>query len=166
MLYETFKSEVLSQLNADVGITVAFSGGSDSVALLHLFWRLQRELGFKVNAVHVEHGIRGQLSLRDAKFAESFCQEFAIPLQIVHLDVPSYQTVNPSISIEEAARLLRFKALRENATKFNSKVIALGRNDTIKYFTWDWYLRVNRHSKNKRSRWVYIFPTSVRFYKK
>lgn len=126
MLYETFKSEVLSQLNADVGITVAFSGGSDSVALLHLFWRLKRERGYMVNAVHVEHGIRGQLSLRDAEFAESFCQKIGIPLQIVHIDVPSYQKINPSISIEEAARLLRYKALKENATKFNSQVIALG----------------------------------------
>jgi len=126
MLYETFKREVLSQLNKPVGITVAFSGGSDSVALLHLFWRLKKEVGLRLNAVHVEHGIRGQSSLRDAEFAKTFCQGLAIPLQIVHLDVLGYQQENAGISVEETARLLRFQALREKATEKTSTIIALG----------------------------------------
>ena len=51
-------------------VALAFSGGRDSVALAELF--LSARTAFF--AVHVEHGITGENSLRDAAFAEDFCR--------------------------------------------------------------------------------------------
>ena len=46
-------------------VLCAVSGGSDSMALLHLL-RLRADL--KVCAAHFEHGLRGEETLRDAAF--------------------------------------------------------------------------------------------------
>ena len=47
-------------------VLCAVSGGVDSVVLLHLL----RRCGVRVAALHVEHGIRGESSLRDCAFVE------------------------------------------------------------------------------------------------
>ena len=44
-------------------VAVALSGGGDSMALLHYLCARAAEGGFRVAAVHVEHGIRGEASL-------------------------------------------------------------------------------------------------------
>jgi tRNA(Ile)-lysidine synthase len=50
-------------------VTVFVSGGPDSTCL----WRVLRELGYDVSALHVNHGLRGQESEADARFcAELF----------------------------------------------------------------------------------------------
>ena len=51
-------------------VIVGFSGGADSVCLLHVL----KTLGYNVKALHVEHGIRGEESLQDALFAKNFCK--------------------------------------------------------------------------------------------
>ena len=40
-------------------VTVALSGGADSVALLHSLYSLRDELGITVKAAHLNHLIRG-----------------------------------------------------------------------------------------------------------
>ena len=46
-------------------VTVGVSGGADSVCLLFVLLDLQQELDLKVQAVYVEHGIRGEESVED-----------------------------------------------------------------------------------------------------
>jgi tRNA(Ile)-lysidine synthase len=58
-------NEVRSALNeagilSGETICVAYSGGPDSTALLHLFVRLGGEYGYRLTAVHVDHGIRSR----------------------------------------------------------------------------------------------------------
>jgi tRNA(Ile)-lysidine synthetase-like protein len=45
-------------------VTVLVSGGADSTCL----WHLLRELGYRVSALHVDHGLRGRESDEDAEF--------------------------------------------------------------------------------------------------
>jgi tRNA(Ile)-lysidine synthase len=53
-------------------VTVLVSGGPDSTCV----WHLLRELGYRVSALHVDHGLRGQASEDDARFcAERFGAE-------------------------------------------------------------------------------------------
>jgi len=48
------------------------SGGPDSTCL----WHVLRELGYRVSALHVDHGLRGEESEADARFcAERFGAE-------------------------------------------------------------------------------------------
>ena len=65
---------------------IGLSGGADSVALLLL---LTADDGKEANiqAVHVNHGIRGNESDRDEAFVKQLCLERDIPLHIYHPDL-------------------------------------------------------------------------------
>ena len=53
-------------------VAVALSGGADSVALLHVLLALRDRLPLReVVAVHVNHQLRGEESLRDEAFVLS-----------------------------------------------------------------------------------------------
>jgi tRNA(Ile)-lysidine synthase len=58
-------------------VTCLVSGGPDSTCL----WHALRELGYRVSAVHVDHGLRGDESREDARF----CRD-ALGAEIVELD--------------------------------------------------------------------------------
>ena len=45
-------------------MTCLVSGGADSTCL----WHVLGELGYRVSAVHVDHGLRGEESDADARF--------------------------------------------------------------------------------------------------
>ena len=95
-------------------LSVALSGGADSVALLLALQALSKSLNFELCAVHVEHGIRGQESLRDAAFVEQLCKSRGIPLEVYHVDAPARAAAD-GLSLEEAARLLRYECLEKSA---------------------------------------------------
>ena len=90
-------------------LTVALSGGADSVALLHLLKELPRR-EFTLQAAHVEHGIRGEASLRDLEFCQKLCADWEIPLQVCRVDAPAL-AAEQGMSLEEAARVLRYDFL-------------------------------------------------------
>ena len=91
-------------------VLCAVSGGADSMCLLHLLW----SQGYDVTAAHFEHGIRGEESLRDAKFVEDWCSAHGIPVVMEHGDAPAYAAQN-GLSLEEAARKLRYDFLYKTA---------------------------------------------------
>ena len=94
--------------------TAAFSGGADSTALLLCLFRLREALQIDLRAVHVHHGIRGAEADRDAAFCAAFCETYGIPFQCVYVDVPAYAAEH-RLSLETAARLLRYEALQNAA---------------------------------------------------
>ncbi|MBR6420175.1 MAG: tRNA lysidine(34) synthetase TilS [Oscillospiraceae bacterium] len=95
-------------------LTAAFSGGADSTALLLGLHALAGQCGYSLRAVHVHHGIRGAEADRDAAFCEALCAHLGIPYQCVHVDALAYAKAR-KLSLETAARLLRYEALREAA---------------------------------------------------
>lgn len=100
-------------------IFVGVSGGADSICLLHVLNALAPRYGYSLKAIHVEHGIRGQESLEDAKFVESFCRTNGIAFKMHSVKAVEY-AMEHSLSIEEAARHLRYEAFSqevERATK-------------------------------------------------
>ncbi len=66
----------------DKKICVAVSGGADSVALLHQMKAGERAGGYRLCAVHCEHGIRGQASLDDMAFVQALCDKWELPLYL------------------------------------------------------------------------------------
>ena len=76
--------EAASLLRKDATLLAAVSGGADSVAMLHAIAALRREEGFHLTAVHVEHGLRGADSQRDAEFVSILCEELDVPLRVYH----------------------------------------------------------------------------------
>jgi len=89
-------------------VCVALSGGADSVAALIAL----AELGVKVNALHVNHGLRGEESERDEQFCRELCRKLNIPFTVKSVNVSEYAKQN-KLGIEEAARILRYKAFEE-----------------------------------------------------
>lgn len=60
-----------SLLKPDSKIVLAVSGGIDSMVMAHLFY----EMGFEITICHVNHGLRGKDSDRDAEFVKSFAEQ-------------------------------------------------------------------------------------------
>lgn len=89
------------------------SGGADSVSLLMVLYKLRDILGIKVEALHVNHCLRGAESDRDEKFCRELCKKLDIPFTAVSCDVKTYSR-EKSLSCEEAARELRYGIFREN----------------------------------------------------
>lgn len=105
-------------------IYVGFSGGADSTAMLLVLQNLASEFLLELQAVHFEHGLRGQESLNDAIWCEEFCKSRKIPFIKIHLDVLSFR--HPGENIEAAARRLRIQQWMEMLSGQRMSVIALG----------------------------------------
>lgn len=108
-------------ISANDRVIVGLSGGADSVCLLLMLWELRKELNFSLEAIHVEHGIRGIESKQDAAFAEKLCKERNIYFQMVSIDVPNYATEH-GLGLEEAARILRYEIFEQIAKERNAKI--------------------------------------------
>ena len=94
------------------GILVAYSGGADSTFLLRVLLAMHEKIGFPLAALHVEHGIRGEESRRDAAFCLQTLESLGIPGTVVSVDVPA-TCKETGESVETAARRLRYDALEK-----------------------------------------------------
>jgi len=95
-------------------VIVGLSGGADSVALLLALKELSEYYGISLNAVHVNHGIRGEEADRDEEFCAEFCQKQGIPFQTFKIDVPALAKESGS-SEEETGRKERYRIFEEVA---------------------------------------------------
>ncbi|MBI1938407.1 MAG: tRNA lysidine(34) synthetase TilS [Ignavibacteriales bacterium] len=108
-------------------ILVALSGGPDSVFVLHFFFKYRRKFGISLFAVHFNHQLRGKESDADELFCEKVCEVLSIPFYSCSLDVKNFAKAN-KLSIEEAARNLRYKNLDELARDFDCTKIVTAHN--------------------------------------
>ncbi len=97
-------------------VLAGLSGGADSVCMLLLLAGYREKIGFSLCAVHVEHGIRGEESRRDAGFAEALCKKHGISCRTFYADVPGYAR-RCGVGLEEAARVLRHDCLAQEAVR-------------------------------------------------
>lgn len=104
-------------------ILCAFSGGADSVCLLHILYSLREELGVQLCAAHYNHLLRGDESQRDQDFAAEFCRKLEIPLLIGSGDVAA-RAASCRQGLEETGRDMRYGFLEECADRFEDCRIA------------------------------------------
>lgn len=91
-------------------VTVAISGGADSVVLLHVLNELKDEYGFSLKAAHLNHMLRGDESDRDEQFAADYCRTLGVPFVSERIDVAAAAKISKE-STELAARKLRYDFL-------------------------------------------------------
>lgn len=115
------KMEELNMVSLQDTILVGVSGGADSVCLLMVLVELRKDMGFSLEAVHVEHGIRGQESVADADYVEDLCARMQVPCTRVSVDVPRFASEH-GVGTEEAARLLRYEVFARLAQEKGAKV--------------------------------------------
>lgn len=89
-------------------VTVALSGGADSIALLFVLLSLKDELGITIKAAHLNHMIRGEEAERDQRFVEEICKQNGVELFCEKIDVPTVAK-QERISLELAARKVRYE---------------------------------------------------------
>jgi len=106
-------------------LLVAVSGGPDSVCLLHILVELQNELGVRLHVAHLDHRLRGADSQADARYVSDLALQLGIPATIEQRYVKRYQTQH-HISLEEAAREVRYSFLAEVARSIGARQAAVG----------------------------------------
>ncbi|MFO7154788.1 MAG: tRNA lysidine(34) synthetase TilS [Caldicoprobacter oshimai] len=108
-------------------VLVGISGGPDSVALLHVLKRLEKDMGIEVYAAHVHHGIRGTVADRDAEFVAQLCQQWNVPLFVERVDVPRLAD-EWGLTLEEAGRIVRYRFFDKVLQDIRGHKVALGHN--------------------------------------
>lgn len=105
-------------------IVAAVSGGADSLALADLLSRSRQRFNLNFCIAHYEHGLRGQDSVDDANFVKSFADNIGVEFFCEHGKVETFAQEN-KISVETAARKLRYEFLERVRRQLNFDAIAL-----------------------------------------
>lgn len=125
-------------------VIVAVSGGADSLALLHILDEI--DLPLQLVAVYIDHGLRPQETGGEKKHIENCCRTRNIPLELRTVNVHRL-LARKRLSPEEAARILRYKALEKVRQQFGATLIAVGHtaDDQVEEF----FIRLLRGSGSK-----------------
>ena len=110
------------KLEATDLLMVGVSGGPDSLCLLHAL----RDLRYNIIAAHVNHGLRSEAD-EETQLVKQYTEELGVEFISCKVDVLSYANEH-SISIEEAARTMRYRYLFEQAEKIGASAVLVGHN--------------------------------------
>ncbi len=109
-------------------IIVGFSGGADSVCLLHILNSFKDKFGYFLKAVHINHGIRGDEAKRDENFAKEFCLKYDIPFHVFTFNCIEEAQKNKE-TLEECGRRLRYESFNKVCGKKSKIATAHNAND-------------------------------------
>lgn len=104
---------------------VACSGGPDSTALLHVLVRFSGRHGIRLCVIHVHHGLRGRFSDLDETFCRNLAKSLKLPFVSGRIHVLR-EAKRRRLSLEEAARDLRYRFLIRTAKRRRLNAVALG----------------------------------------
>lgn len=112
-------------------VLLAVSGGIDSMVMTHLFLRTATEIGIS----HCNFNLRGSESDEDELFVRKFSSDHNIPFFCMSFDTTGFAS-EKNISIQMAARELRYRWFEEIRVKNKYDFIALAhnQNDNIETF--------------------------------
>ena len=108
-------------LNPDLPIIAGVSGGPDSLCLMSVL----RKAGYRIIVAHFNHKLRPELR-RGCQYRgadRGACLDLASVIQSG--DVRAFAD-SGKLSIEEAARILRYRFLMEQARHFHAQAVAVG----------------------------------------
>ena len=106
------------------GVLCALSGGADSMYLLCRLLEGRERYGWTVRAAHLNHGLR-PAARRDEDFVRDWCKRQGVPLAAGRADVPAFVR-REGLSVEEGARILRYRFLAETAEAEGLALTATG----------------------------------------
>ena len=131
LLSEQLERQVLQfcrqtlQFTENEKILIACSGGTDSIALAEILYRIGSGQNWCLTVCHVHHGLRGEAADHDAAEVERWSNDRRIPFVLRRIAVTEY-AAQAGLSIEDAARRLRYQALEEARTAADCTVLATG----------------------------------------
>lgn len=101
-------------------IAVAVSGGSDSMASLHLLWRLAQQHGWHLRAVTVDHALRPEAA-HEAQAVADVCRRLGVPHDTLVWDHGAIAG-----NLMDAARRARYAMMADWAAAHSVAQIVLG----------------------------------------
>jgi tRNA(Ile)-lysidine synthase len=121
-MLENFESILRDQcqLMRDRPIIVGVSGGPDSLCLMEAL----RQAGYKVIVAHFNHQLRPDAA-QDARAVEKMASRLMLASVLDGVDVRAHAEAE-KLSIEEAARNLRYRFMFNLAREHNAQAVAVG----------------------------------------
>lgn len=139
-MYQKVKAYVKKwhMLQKEDSVIAGISGGADSVCLLFMLLKLQKELGFALMAVHVNHGVRGAEAERDEAYVKRLCRQWNVRLKVYRENVPAYAKEH-GMTEEEAGRDIRRTCFCKVLKEWGGTKIALAHheNDNVETLLWN-----------------------------
>jgi len=112
-------------------ILVAVSGGIDSNVLAHAMLEITREVTLNLSIGHVNHGLRGAESEADQASVFALAEKLRVPAFSRRVDPERLRegcSSRARPTLQEAARTLRYRALREMAVEAGCGHVATAHN--------------------------------------
>jgi len=106
-------------------VLVAVSGGPDSMALLHALWELRERLGVTLEVAAVDHGLRPE-ARREIEVVRERAGALGLPFTAVPVDVAAERRARRGLSLQDAAREARLRALTALSRAHDASRVALG----------------------------------------
>lgn len=88
-------------------VLIGVSGGADSIALLEFFVSVKEKYDLDICVAHIEHCIRGEDSVNDAKFVENYCKKLGVNFYLKTIDAPNLAK-KAKMGVEEYSRMARY----------------------------------------------------------
>ncbi len=104
-------------------VVLAVSGGADSIAMMYALFHLKDRLNAEFIVAHLNHMIRSEASIEGIA-VKKMADELGIDCVVESRDVPGYRKINRSLSIEEAARMLRYDFFESVSNRYGANKIA------------------------------------------
>ncbi len=101
-------------------ILLAISGGMDSIVMAHLFHESKLNFGI----AHVNFGLRGEESKADEEFVRTLAKKYKVEFHLTQFQTEEFAQ-KEGISIQMAARALRYQWFEEIRKQFDYRYIAL-----------------------------------------
>ena len=128
---DTIQNSVLSSIKEfgllNSKMSVSFSGGPDSLTLLHVLHTFANDEKIQIIGAHLNHNIRENESITDEKYVKNIFEKLGMIYEIGNFDVPKLSK-DLNISIEEAARKARHEFLYKVNKKHTVRTVAMGHN--------------------------------------
>ena len=108
-------------------LLIGVSGGPDSVCLLHLLSLIAPTYPLRLHVAHLDHGLRPE-SAADAGYVQELCQSLDIPCISERRNVDGYRK-QQQLSLEAAARAVRYRFFAEVAASVGATAVAVGHTE-------------------------------------
>jgi len=103
-------------------VIIAVSGGADSICLLNVLILL-KEYKLDIIVAHVNHCLRGEESDRDADFVKQVSNDNGLGFELLVENASAFKK-EVGKSIEESARIIRYRFFEVLTKKYNAQKVA------------------------------------------
>ena len=109
-------------------LSLAVSGGPDSMAMAHALIASQKEMESNIEILHFNHQIRGEAAKSDAVFVQTYFDSLGIPTYVSEEDVIELSKKHKT-SLEDTARSARYEFFASHIhEKGDKSILVLGHN--------------------------------------